>query len=297
MSSNNNNLNSGDWFDSDNQPRKNQIQISQIQHTLKSLFPRSKRWWMLSAGVVVAGELVISSIFQTKANAQDLADELENIPSKQPTEIIRVNQSDELDQHQEDQVNISVNPDFASQQLAALVIDREIQEAENGPQTGQLEPPAEINSIEAKVANVQPSLESSTSTESVKVNLASQSDLEKTEHINQPVGGLPPLPTITPSAHDDLYQRFAGEFGIDQTTLTLIAQCESRHNPAAANGDYAGLFQFSSSTWQSTRTSMGLDPNPEHRFNPEEAIRTAAFKIAAGGVRAWYNCAKFAQAL
>jgi hypothetical protein len=35
---------------------------------------------------------------------------------------------------------------------------------------------------------------------------------------------------------------------------------------------------------------MGLDSNPDLRFNADESIKTAAFKIAHGGIGAWPNC-------
>lgn len=53
---------------------------------------------------------------------------------------------------------------------------------------------------------------------------------------------------------------------------------------------YVGMYQFAAQTWQSTRTAMGLDPNPELRMNAEESIKTAAYKIANGGIQAWPNC-------
>lgn len=88
-----------------------------------------------------------------------------------------------------------------------------------------------------------------------------------------------------------LFEVWANAFGVDVNLLKGIAKCESHHNPGAANGPYGGMFQFSTSTWESTRNSMAHDPNPDLRFDPEEAIKTAAFKIASGGIRAWANCA------
>ncbi|MCL5969933.1 MAG: transglycosylase SLT domain-containing protein [Patescibacteria group bacterium] len=79
---------------------------------------------------------------------------------------------------------------------------------------------------------------------------------------------------------------------MEKEKLRSIAYCESKFNPNAINGDYCGLFQFSSDTWQSTRREMGLDENPDLRFNPEEAIKTAAFKISRGGINSWRNCLK-----
>jgi hypothetical protein len=106
-----------------------------------------------------------------------------------------------------------------------------------------------------------------------------------------------PKPAIATPAPADLephYQAYADQFNVSKETLTAIAKCESRHNPQAIsrNQTYGGLYQFSASTWISTRNAMNADPNPELRFNAEEAIKTAAFKIASGGIKAWANCSK-----
>lgn len=104
--------------------------------------------------------------------------------------------------------------------------------------------------------------------------------------------------TPNPNHLDSLYSQYAQQYGVPLSTLQIIANCESRHNPAALskNGLYAGLFQFSASTWKSNRAAMGLDTNPELRFNAEEAIKTAAFKISRDGVGAWPTCGKKAVA-
>ncbi len=107
-----------------------------------------------------------------------------------------------------------------------------------------------------------------------------------------------PIVTPTPSRRftstqfDEWFTRFASESSVDRSLLVKIAVCESGLNTSAVNGIYGGLFQFSSSAWISTRRQMNADTNPELRFNPEQAIRTAAFKIAAGGRGAWPNCGK-----
>lgn len=102
---------------------------------------------------------------------------------------------------------------------------------------------------------------------------------------------------IAPEELESLFEQYAQEYGIDSSTLKIIAKCESRFNPSAQskNGLYGGLFQYSASTWVSTRRAMGLDENAELRFNAEEAIKTSAYKIANGGIGAWQNCAKKAQ--
>ena len=63
-------------------------------------------------------------------------------------------------------------------------------------------------------------------------------------------------------------------------------------NSHAVNGSYGGLFQFSESSWIITRSAMGQDANPELRFNTNEAIKTASFKISQGGLSAWKNCSR-----
>lgn len=111
-----------------------------------------------------------------------------------------------------------------------------------------------------------------------------------------------PSPTATPQVQvvlapeelESLFEQYAQEYGVESSTLKVIANCESKFNPSvqSKNGLYGGLFQYSAATWVSTRRAMGLDENPELRFSAEEAIKTSAFKIANGGIGAWHNCAK-----
>ncbi len=86
--------------------------------------------------------------------------------------------------------------------------------------------------------------------------------------------------------------RYANEYGVDAGRMLSIASCESGYNPSAVNGPYAGIYQFSSSTWQSNRKAMGLNPDPGLRFNPEEAAKTAAFKMSRDGFGAWPVCSR-----
>lgn len=104
-----------------------------------------------------------------------------------------------------------------------------------------------------------------------------------------------PLPTRVPASPaeiDEFFQRFSQEFGVEEEILRKIAYCESGYNAQSVNGPYGGMYQFHHSSWESTRNAMGADPNHDLRFNPEEAIRTAAFKISAGGIGAWPACSR-----
>lgn len=101
---------------------------------------------------------------------------------------------------------------------------------------------------------------------------------------------VPPSIPVTDAQLDQWFNQYSQEYGVEEYTLKYIAYCESKMNPSAVNGPYAGLFQFNSNTWASTRTAMAADPNADLRFNAQESIRTAAWKIAHGGQNAWPNC-------
>lgn len=108
-----------------------------------------------------------------------------------------------------------------------------------------------------------------------------------------------PIPTRTPtplpytsSDYERWFTVYSDNQSINRELLKKIAICESGLNPNAVNGIYGGLYQFSTYSWISTRRVMNLDTNPQLRFNPEEAIKTAAFKIATQGIRAWPNCVR-----
>lgn len=105
-----------------------------------------------------------------------------------------------------------------------------------------------------------------------------------------------PTPSVVPSSEPydaiSLVSKYAQEFGVDEHVLYTIGQCESGFNATSSNGPYGGVYQFHYSSWASIRNSMGLDTNPDLRFNPEESIKTAAFKIARDGTGAWPACSE-----
>lgn len=100
-----------------------------------------------------------------------------------------------------------------------------------------------------------------------------------------------PLP-FTSADYERWFSIYSSNQSINREVLKKIAICESGLNPRASNGIYGGLYQFSTSAWISTRIRMNNDPNPDLRFNPEEAIKTAAFKIAVSGVSSWPLCGR-----
>ena len=104
-----------------------------------------------------------------------------------------------------------------------------------------------------------------------------------------------PKPTpypVTQQQLEDWFTNYANHYSVDRSLLWQIAACETKFRPNATNWIYGGMFQFSPNTWRANRMLMGLDPNPDLRFNPEEAIRTAAFLLSTRGPGAWPNCSK-----
>jgi hypothetical protein len=103
-----------------------------------------------------------------------------------------------------------------------------------------------------------------------------------------------PTPS-TPSSTNDLnilFSKYSAEYAVSQDILIKIAVCESKLNPNAQNGPYGGLYQFTPSSWNRVRIQMNADPNPDLRYNPEEAIKTAAFEISRHGTTIWPNCSQ-----
>ena len=110
--------------------------------------------------------------------------------------------------------------------------------------------------------------------------------------ISSPIPTPLPSPT-TPVNLEELFTLYANKESVSRVLLRKIAVCESNLNSLALSRfGYAGLYQFSENAWKSTRRVMNLNPDPALRFNAEEAIKTAAFKIATGGTGAWPECSK-----
>ena len=91
---------------------------------------------------------------------------------------------------------------------------------------------------------------------------------------------------------DEHFTKYAAAFNVNKETLVRIARCESGFREGATNGPYLGMFQYLDSTWSSTRTAMGENPDPSLRANAEEAIKTTAWKIAHGGIGSWPTCGR-----
>lgn len=101
-----------------------------------------------------------------------------------------------------------------------------------------------------------------------------------------------PVPTAGPQTMDNWFTTYANKESVNPDLLKKIARCESNLHPGSVSGDYVGLYQFSTDTWKSTRLAMNANPDPGLRTNPEESIKTAAFRLATHGRAAWPQCSK-----
>lgn len=99
-----------------------------------------------------------------------------------------------------------------------------------------------------------------------------------------------PAPSFSSEEVNGFIDRFAAQYAVDPNVLRYIATCESSFNPLAQNWGYAGLFQFGPTTWANLRKEIGEDPDPDLRFNAEEAAQTAAYALSQHETGIWPNC-------
>ena len=93
-----------------------------------------------------------------------------------------------------------------------------------------------------------------------------------------------------------MIRRVARFHGVSEELMLAIISCENgAHIPDRKNYLWpevsaSGLFQFTDQTYRSTRKAMGEpDPTLALKHNNYEQARTAAWKIAHGGIGAWNN--------
>lgn len=110
---------------------------------------------------------------------------------------------------------------------------------------------------------------------------------------NTPTPTPTPTPTVPPASSEQIngfIDQYGRQYSVDPNALRHIAVCESGFNPNAVNGRYAGLYQFTATSWSNNRKLMGEDSNPDLRLNAEEAVQTAAYVYSVRGASLWPNC-------
>lgn len=160
---------------------------------------------------------------------------------------------------------------------------------------------SESAQVKGEAIDLEKTIQSASASAAITINKFGPTEPEATGAALPAATPKPVAPkpvTLEPSALDGLFEKYGAEYGLSPTVLKHIAKCESGLRPEAlsSNGLYGGLFQFVSGTWSSNRKAMGLDPDPALRFNAEEAIKTAAFKISRDGIGAWPVCGRKATA-
>jgi beta-glucosidase-like glycosyl hydrolase len=101
-----------------------------------------------------------------------------------------------------------------------------------------------------------------------------------------------PMPKLYIGNLDSFFTKYSNQYSVSPDLLKRIANCESHFNSNSVNGPYGGMFQFHEGTWMNIRRIMNENTDPNLRYNAEEAIKTAAFKISVNGAASWPNCSK-----
>lgn len=101
-----------------------------------------------------------------------------------------------------------------------------------------------------------------------------------------------PQAYISQKEIEPLIDKYSRLYNVNNELMKKMAFCESSYNRFADSGRYKGLYQFHPSTWTATRKRMGLNQDISRVFDAEEAIKTAAFKMAQDGVGAWPVCGR-----
>jgi len=99
-----------------------------------------------------------------------------------------------------------------------------------------------------------------------------------------------PQPKFTSQEIYEMTNKYAGVYGVDANVIRHIAICESGFNPLAHNYIYAGLFQYTASTWKAFRIKMGQNTDPDLRFKADEAVKTTAYVLSLRGYQNWPEC-------
>ena len=193
----------------------------------------------------------------------------------------------------------------ASPQSSPSPIQQEVLSAntENTPPTSSPSPTVTYSPTPkpTNTSTTQPSTSPTPSPSATTTITATNSPQPTTKPTVKPTNSASPTPAaterpktkeITGPEMDALFTKYSQEYKVDREQLKRIAVCESKLNINALNKahGYGGLYQFSIATWKSYRKMISQDTNPDLRFDPEEAIETAAWMLSTNRAGAWPNC-------
>lgn len=184
---------------------------------------------------------------------------------------------------------IDLKPEDVDEQLAQEQVAEPIVEVSASTEVTAPSPQPEV--VEPLIETPEPT---STPEPTVQVQPVIETPIPSPQITPEPTS-TPAVPAATPDVWsppvmEPIFTRWAGAYGVDKNILERLAVCESHFNLNAQNGDYLGLFQFSTSTWHTYRARLGLDGNPELRRDAEASIQTAAYVVQQKGTAPWPKC-------
>lgn len=134
------------------------------------------------------------------------------------------------------------------------------------------------------------SLPSPTPTEIIETPTPTPSPTPTKKITPKPTPSPKPQPQFTQSQIYGFTEQYGILYAVDPNVIRSVVLCESALNPNAKKSIYAGLFQFDTRTWITYRQKMGLDADPDLRFNAEESIKTGTYILSLGKKNLWPNC-------
>jgi len=156
------------------------------------------------------------------------------------------------------------------------------------------------NSEQIQISSVNESVLSTASETSISPTLLPTTiPTPEPTDIPSPIPSPTNIPTPTPTKVinapadlEPLFDEFSKTFNVDEYKLKKIADCESHFNRSVWKDPYAGMYQFTETTWTKYRNMMNKDPNINLRFGARESIETAAFVLSIGNEHIWPVCSR-----
>lgn len=88
------------------------------------------------------------------------------------------------------------------------------------------------------------------------------------------------LPRVLPLKYQDMVEKYAAQYQLEESLVYGVIFCESRFEPeAVSSADAVGLMQVTKETSWWAAEQMGLDPNTIDLTNPDTNIRIGCWYL------------------
>lgn len=88
------------------------------------------------------------------------------------------------------------------------------------------------------------------------------------------------LPRVLPLKYQDMVEKYAAQYQLEESLVYGVIFCESRFEPeAVSSADAVGLMQVTKETGWWAAEQMGLDPNTIDLTNPDTNIRIGCWYL------------------